>query len=180
MHPLRGPPPQQGRLDGMCGRYANFRRDSDLIGAFRVEDVRDPELEPSWNVAPQQNVRIVLERLKKDEPEDRRTASCARPGGGWCPDGRRTPRSGASSSTPGPRASPRSRRSRPRPPSAVRRAGGRVLRVAEARRGRQEEAAVLPARRGRSTAGVRRPVRVVEGPRAAGRSPGQVAGPTRS
>ncbi|MFH5824469.1 hypothetical protein [Georgenia sp. AZ-5] len=34
----------------MCGRYANFWRDSDLIDAFHVEDVRDLELEPSWNV----------------------------------------------------------------------------------------------------------------------------------
>jgi putative SOS response-associated peptidase YedK len=31
----------------MCGRYANFRRDSDLIDTFQVQDVRDPELEPS-------------------------------------------------------------------------------------------------------------------------------------
>ncbi|MFH5823444.1 hypothetical protein [Georgenia sp. AZ-5] len=31
--------------------------------------MRDPELEP-WNVAPQQNVRIVLERLKTEEPEE--------------------------------------------------------------------------------------------------------------
>ncbi|WP_413451296.1 SOS response-associated peptidase [Georgenia phoenicis] len=54
----------------MCGRYANARRDSDLIDAFHVEDVRDPRLEPSWNVAPMQDVRIVLERLTKDEPEE--------------------------------------------------------------------------------------------------------------
>ena len=51
----------------MCGRYANARRDADLIDAFGIEGVRDPQLEPSWNVAPMQDVRIVVEQLKKDD-----------------------------------------------------------------------------------------------------------------
>ncbi|TRW46379.1 SOS response-associated peptidase [Georgenia yuyongxinii] len=56
----------------MCGRYANARRDADLVNDFAVEDVRDPELAPSWNVAPMQNVRIVLERLDKDDTGERK------------------------------------------------------------------------------------------------------------
>jgi len=51
-------------------RYANARLDADLIDAFGVEDVRDPELEPLWNVAPMQDVRIGLERLAKEEPQE--------------------------------------------------------------------------------------------------------------
>lgn len=43
------------------------RRDADLIDAFGVDDVRGSELEPSWIVAPRQDVRIVLEQLKKDD-----------------------------------------------------------------------------------------------------------------
>jgi putative SOS response-associated peptidase YedK len=74
----------------MCGRYADLRRDSDLINTFQVQDVRDPELEPSWNVAPQQNVRIILERLKKDDPDEpaKRQLCTARWGlvPGWAKD----------------------------------------------------------------------------------------------
>ncbi len=75
----------------MCGRYANARRDADLIDAFQVEDVRDPELEPSWNVAPMQNVRIVLERLKKGEPNESTRRQLRTAGGVWCRRGRKTP-----------------------------------------------------------------------------------------
>ena len=64
----------------MCGRYVNARRDADLSRAFTIEDVRDPELEPSWNIAPTQNVRIVLERYKPGEerPEAVRQLRTAR------------------------------------------------------------------------------------------------------
>lgn len=74
----------------MCGRYANARRDADLIDAFNVADVRDPELEPSWNVAPMQNVRIVLERYKPgtEDVEPVRQLRTARWGQvpGWAKD----------------------------------------------------------------------------------------------
>ena len=79
-----------GKLGAMCGRYANARRDADLIDAFRIEDVRGPELEPSWNVAPMQNVRIVLERAPKDEPEKKQRQLNTSRWGGWSPRGRRT------------------------------------------------------------------------------------------
>lgn len=53
----------------MCGRYASYRSDSDLARTFKVAETIGPERPPSWNVAPQQNVRVVLERAKPDEPE---------------------------------------------------------------------------------------------------------------
>lgn len=62
-------------LVGMCGRYASFREADDLADAFAVappdvaEDAR--LLPPSWNVAPTDPVRIVVER------EDRRSLRLA-------------------------------------------------------------------------------------------------------
>ncbi|GAA4430516.1 SOS response-associated peptidase [Georgenia halophila] len=53
----------------MCGRYANARRDADLIDAFDVDDVVGEELPPSWNIAPTQDVRTVLERTPRGAPE---------------------------------------------------------------------------------------------------------------
>jgi putative SOS response-associated peptidase YedK len=50
----------------MCGRYASFREAQDLADAFAIdaalvhENARD--LPPSWNVAPTQYVRVVVER----------------------------------------------------------------------------------------------------------------------
>jgi putative SOS response-associated peptidase YedK len=63
-------------LVGMCGRYASFREAEDLADAFLIappdvaEDAR--LLPPSWNVAPTDPVRIVVER------EDRRSLRLAR------------------------------------------------------------------------------------------------------
>lgn len=56
----------------MCGRYASFRSDADLAAAFRVTEVLTPQVPPSWNVAPQQDVRVVLDRVPKDNPEAKR------------------------------------------------------------------------------------------------------------
>ena len=53
----------------MCGRYASFREAQDLADAFGVpeeglaEDAR--LLPPSWNVAPTDPVRVVVERLPR-------------------------------------------------------------------------------------------------------------------
>ena len=43
----------------MCGRYANSRRDADLVNAFDIEQVVGEELPPSWNVAPTQSAPVV-------------------------------------------------------------------------------------------------------------------------
>ena len=44
----------------MCVRYASARRDAEIVGE---------EAEPSWNVAPQQDIRVVLERAPREAPE---------------------------------------------------------------------------------------------------------------
>jgi len=62
----------------MCGRYASFRDAQDLADAFAVappdvaEDAR--LLPPSWNVAPTDAVRVVVERAPKDAPQERAEA----------------------------------------------------------------------------------------------------------
>ncbi|GGG28291.1 DUF159 family protein [Rhodococcoides trifolii] len=54
----------------MCGRYANTRSDADLSSMFDIASALDDELPPNYNVAPTDPVRIVLDRVLKDEPED--------------------------------------------------------------------------------------------------------------
>jgi putative SOS response-associated peptidase YedK len=53
----------------MCGRYANSRHDGDLLRDFAVASVVDPPPPPSWNVAPTDHARVVLERLVDDQPD---------------------------------------------------------------------------------------------------------------
>lgn len=59
----------QVRLRSMCGRYSSSRRDADLVRAFTIADVVGEELRPSWNVAPMQQARVVLERAPRDDPQ---------------------------------------------------------------------------------------------------------------
>jgi putative SOS response-associated peptidase YedK len=50
--------------DCMCGRYASFRENQDLADAFAITTF-GPEVDdwvPSWNVAPTQQVRMVVNR----------------------------------------------------------------------------------------------------------------------
>lgn len=74
----------------MCGRYASFREAQDLADAFAVAppDVADDArlLPPSWNLAPTDPVRIVVERESDDEV--RRSLRVARWGlvPGWAKD----------------------------------------------------------------------------------------------
>jgi putative SOS response-associated peptidase YedK len=53
----------------VCGRYANSRHDGDLLKDFAIASVVDPAPEPSWNVAPTQPARVVLERVVHDQPD---------------------------------------------------------------------------------------------------------------
>ena len=53
----------------MCGRYASSRRDAELVEAFEVDDVVGEQLPASYNVAPTQPVRAVLERAPREEPD---------------------------------------------------------------------------------------------------------------
>lgn len=68
-----------GRLDDMCGRYAAFRDAQDLADEFAVAppDVAEDALAlpPSWNVAPTDVVRIVVERpARQARPTDAESA----------------------------------------------------------------------------------------------------------
>ncbi len=53
----------------MCGRYASSRSDDDLRQEFATAFTVGAPLAPSWNVAPTQQVRAVLERSPRDEPD---------------------------------------------------------------------------------------------------------------
>ncbi|WP_032399212.1 SOS response-associated peptidase [Rhodococcoides fascians] len=53
----------------MCGRYASTRSDSDLQAVFEIAETVGDEVPPSYNVAPTQTIRTVLERAPKHEPE---------------------------------------------------------------------------------------------------------------
>lgn len=59
----------------MCGRYASFRRDQEIADVFDIAEVVGEELPPSWNVAPTDDVRVVLERA----PRRARDAEAAAP-----------------------------------------------------------------------------------------------------
>ncbi len=84
---------RHGILGAMCGRYASFREAQDLADAFDVADVAPDAaaLPPSWNLAPTDPVRIVVERAEKDAPKGappRRALRVARWGlvPGWAKD----------------------------------------------------------------------------------------------
>lgn len=53
----------------MCGRYASFRDAQDLADDLAVAEIADDArlLPPSWNVAPTDQVRIVVERPRRIE-----------------------------------------------------------------------------------------------------------------
>jgi putative SOS response-associated peptidase YedK len=52
----------------MCGRYASFRQAQDLADIFDVALVDDAaaRLPPSWNVAPTDAARVIVERIVDD------------------------------------------------------------------------------------------------------------------
>ena len=52
----------------MCGRYASSRRDAELASELHLTSLVGEELPPSWNVAPTQDGRVVLERRLRDDP----------------------------------------------------------------------------------------------------------------
>ncbi|WP_418277550.1 SOS response-associated peptidase [Isoptericola jiangsuensis] len=53
----------------MCGRYASFRDAQDIADDLAVAEIADDArlLPPSWNVAPTDDVRIVVERPRRIE-----------------------------------------------------------------------------------------------------------------
>ena len=50
----------------MCGRYVSSQEGADLAGEFGVDQVVG-DVPPSWNVAPTQRARAVLERAPRDD-----------------------------------------------------------------------------------------------------------------
>jgi putative SOS response-associated peptidase YedK len=54
----------------VCGRYAASRNPDDLVEEFEVDERPEQALEPSWNVAPTQDVYAVLERAPRGEPAE--------------------------------------------------------------------------------------------------------------
>jgi len=64
----------------MCGRYASFREDQALADEFAIATVADDVrlLPPSWNVAPTDGVRMVVERADKETGEITRQLRVAR------------------------------------------------------------------------------------------------------
>lgn len=50
----------------MCGRYASFRQAQELADAFDVAEIADDanDVHPSFNVAPTDQVRVILERAE--------------------------------------------------------------------------------------------------------------------
>ena len=69
-----------GTLVPMCGRYASFREDQALADEFAIATVADDVrlLGPSWNVAPTDGVRMVVERADKETGEITRQLRVAR------------------------------------------------------------------------------------------------------
>ena len=118
----------------MCGRYASFREDQALADEFAIATVADDVrlLPPSWNVAPTDGVRMVVERADKETGEITRQLRVARWGlvPSWAKDPTRRqphdqrPRRDARGQA-GLQAAVR------HPPRAA--ARGRLLRVEEAR-----------------------------------------------
>jgi putative SOS response-associated peptidase YedK len=51
----------------VCGRYAASANPDDLVEEFEVVERPEQALEPSWNVAPTQDVYAVLERAPRGE-----------------------------------------------------------------------------------------------------------------
>lgn len=53
----------------MCGRYVSSASTADLLTEFEVEEVVGEQLRPSWNIAPTQSVRAILQRPPKEPTE---------------------------------------------------------------------------------------------------------------
>ena len=53
----------------MCGRYARKSTDKELQSFFDTMHTVGDELPPSYNVAPTQPVRVILERTPHEEPD---------------------------------------------------------------------------------------------------------------
>ena len=63
--------PARGVMGYMCGRYATTRARQELLDEFQVQlDAVDGDIQPDYNVAPTKQVPVVLNRRRKDAPEE--------------------------------------------------------------------------------------------------------------
>ena len=67
----------------MCGRFSLFADDDELVSLFDI-DLLLGEHSPSWNEAPSQRIRVVMDRAVPEDPTDAAPApvDAARTGGG--------------------------------------------------------------------------------------------------
>ncbi|BEP15128.1 SOS response-associated peptidase [Acidothermaceae bacterium B102] len=79
----------------MCGRYASARSDVDLIEGFGIEEVLGAEPAPSWNVAPTQDSRVVLERALPGRPPSEAVRQLRTMRWGLVPSWAKTPKIGS-------------------------------------------------------------------------------------
>ena len=79
----------------MCGRFASFSDAQDLADELAIAEIAEDArlLPPSWNVAPTDPVRIVVERTVRDTEEVTRSMRLAR--WGLVPSWAKDPRVGA-------------------------------------------------------------------------------------
>lgn len=54
----------------MCGRYANSADTASLYGTYALDEVIGDDLPPSWNVAPTDQVRGIVQRRSRSEDEN--------------------------------------------------------------------------------------------------------------
>jgi putative SOS response-associated peptidase YedK len=54
----------------MCGRYASSTDTAGLYGSFEIDESFGEDLEPSWNVAPTDQVRAIMQRRPRGEDEE--------------------------------------------------------------------------------------------------------------
>jgi putative SOS response-associated peptidase YedK len=57
-------------LGDMCGRFANVASAADLTDEFDVGETIGDELPPSWNIAPTDPVRVIMQRRPRDSGSD--------------------------------------------------------------------------------------------------------------
>ncbi|HEX8093281.1 SOS response-associated peptidase [Jatrophihabitans sp.] len=53
----------------MCGRYVSSASTADLLSEFEIEEVVGEQPAPSWNVAPTDPVRVILQRPPKESTQ---------------------------------------------------------------------------------------------------------------
>lgn len=80
----------------MCGRYVNVASTSDLTDEFDVEEVVGDDPGPSWNIAPTDQVRVVMRRRPAGSDSDAAQVTQLRTvKWGLVPNWSRTPSGGA-------------------------------------------------------------------------------------